>query len=69
MKIERERERERKKRWEDSLKVSFVGDFKRKRYSYSPYDVINVYDYRSNTCHRIEIVIVNKAYLLLFESI
>lgn len=45
MKIERERERE--ERWEDSFNVRFVGDFKRKRYSYSPYDVINVYDYRS----------------------
>ena len=50
MKIERLRERE--ERWEDSFKVRFVGDFKRKRYSYSPYDVINVYDYRSKACHR-----------------
>ena len=46
--IKRERERgKREERWEDSFNVRFVGDFKRKRYSYSPYDVINVYDYRS----------------------
>ena len=47
MESNREREREREERWEDSFNVRFVGDFKRKRYSYSPYDVINVYDYRS----------------------